>query len=146
MGVIDASGVLALLRDEPGAEPVAGLVRARRVDFTSVGLAEAIDHLVRTAGATPAAAVVGIASLGLPIHALTPAIAVEAGALRAGHYHRRRRPVSMADCVVAATGLVRRTWVASSDRHLLELCIDEGIDVVALPDSSGAVWEPSVDE
>jgi hypothetical protein len=35
------------------------------------------------------------------------------------------------------------TPVASSDRHLLGTCHDEGIPYIVLPDARGAVWTPA---
>lgn len=69
----------------------------------------------------------------------TPVSACEP-ACRARHYHRRDRAVSLADCVVAETARSLDAPVASSDPHLLDLCHDERIAVMVLPDSAGNMW------
>jgi hypothetical protein len=56
--------------------------------------------------------------------------------------HRTSRPVSLADCVAAATARQVGRPLATADPHLLDMCGDEGIAVIALPDSRGRVWSP----
>ena len=67
-------------------------------------------------------------------------MATAAGALRARHYHRRHRAVSLADCVAAEAARMCGVALVSADPHLLDVCRDEGIDRIALPDSAGRVW------
>jgi len=50
--------------------------------------------------------------------------------------------VSLADCVVAETARSVDAPVATSDPHLLDLCHDEGIAVLPVPDSGGRTWSP----
>lgn len=47
-----------------------------------------------------------------------------------------------ADCVVAHAARTVASAVATSDPHLLDLCREEGIAVIPLPDSSGRMWAP----
>lgn len=142
MTVLDSYSVLALLKGEPAAEPVGQLLRDDPDSaLTPLGVAEVIDHLVRIEKATEEEAALDLAQLGLadppPLDAM---VATRAGLLRARHYHRTRRAVSLADCVVAEVARVAPMPVATSDPHLLDLCHDEAIDVVVLPDSRGRVW------
>lgn len=65
-----------------------------------------------------------------------------AGILRARHYHRTQRAVSLADCVLAAYGHHYQLVVATADPALLDLCHEEGIEVHPLPDSQGTTWVP----
>jgi rRNA-processing protein FCF1 len=62
--------------------------------------------------------------------------------LRARHYHRTRRAVSMADCVAAAATRLRDDALATSDPLLLGMCQDEGIRTTVLSASDGSVWTP----
>ncbi|ORV10855.1 PIN domain-containing protein [Mycobacterium celatum] len=144
MTVLDAYAVLALLKGEPAAEPVAQLLGDDpNVFLTPLGVAEVLDHLVRIEKATDEEAALDLAQLGLADPpALDETVATRAGLLRARHYHRTRRAVSLADCVVAVVARSAKTAVATSDPHLLELCHDEGIDVIVLPDSTGRIWSP----
>ena len=139
--VLDAFAVLALLKAEPAANQVRNLVQAGGTTLTTLGVAEVTDHLVRIAGVTEEDAALDLAQLQLadpqPLHA---GLALRAGFLRARHYHRRTRAVSLADCIAAETARTLSLPVATSDPHLLELCRDEGIDVIALPDIHGNIW------
>ena len=91
--------------------------------LTALGVAEVVDHLIRLADAEEDDAVLDVAQLGLdsppPVDA---ALALRAGMLRARHYHRKNRAVSLADCVVAETARGTRSSLASADPHLLDLC------------------------
>lgn len=141
MVVLDAFAVLALLKGEPAAADVQALLGDGRL--TSTGVAEVIDQLVRVLGHDAEEVVLDLAELGL-----LDALAVEdidglqAGLLRAAHYHRSRRAVSLADCVVAQAGRRREATVATADPHLLDLCHAEAIPVIVLPDSAGQRWQP----
>lgn len=142
MIVLDAFAVLALLKGEPAAGPVRQLLEGdENVSLTVLSVAEVLDHLVRIVGASEEDAALDIAQLGLaepdPLEA---AVAMQAGLLRARHYHRRDRAVSLADCVLAEMARSVQAPVASSDPHLLDMCRDEGVDVVPLPDSNGRTW------
>lgn len=143
MTVLDAYAVLALLKGEPAAPHVRRILRSRsRPSLSALGVAEVIDHLVRLEGADDDEAALDLAQLGLfdpdPVDG---ALALRAGLLRARHYHRRRRAVSLADCVAAETARASARPLASADPHLLDLCHDEAIDVVVLPDSTGTIWD-----
>jgi predicted nucleic acid-binding protein len=139
--VLDAFAVLALLRGEPAAEAVSALIETGDAILTPLGVAEVVDHLVRIVGVGEDDAVLDVAQLGLADpQPLTATIALRAGLLRARHYHRTARAVSLADCVAAETARTFEAPVATSDPHLLDLCRDEGIGLLALPDSRGNIW------
>lgn len=139
----DAFAVLALLKGEPAAGEVQVLIAQGGCALTTLGLAEVVDHLVRVVGTTEEEAVLDIAQLGLaaPV-ALDEAGATQAALIRARHYDRRTRAVSLADCIAAQAARVTASAVATSDPHLLDLCRDVGIDVIPLPDSTGNRWSP----
>lgn len=144
MIVLDSFAVLALLKDEPAASQVQQLVESDEdATLTALGIAEVLDHLVRLVGADEEDAVLDLAQLGLasppPVEAQ---VALQAGLLRARHYHRKSRAVSLADCVAAETARSRDSKLASADPQLLDMCRDEGIAVLPLADSNGRTWSP----
>ncbi|HVA07594.1 MAG TPA: PIN domain-containing protein [Acidimicrobiales bacterium] len=144
MIVLDSYAVLALLKGEPAADQVQKLVEDE-VDalLTPLGVAEVLDHLVRLANAEADEAVLDLAQLGLATPTAVEAeLAATAGLLRARHYHRKNRAVSLADCVAAETARPLGCRLASADPHLLDLCRDEGIAVIPLPDSTSRMWSP----
>ena len=141
MIVLDSFAVLALFRDEPAAPLVQHLVESEKdVTLTALGVSEVLDHLVRALGADEDEAVLDVAqlSLTLPI-SVDLEVATQAGLLRARHYHRKNRAVSLADCVAAVSAQVTSARLASADLHLLDMC---QIAVIALPDSTGHTWSP----
>lgn len=143
MIVLDAYAVLALLKGEPAANEVYGLISGEEAFLTSLGVAEVVDHLVRLAGADEEEAALDLAQLGLMRPApVDEAMGRGAGLLRARHYHRQRRAVSLADCVAAETARAIGAPLVSSDPHLLDMCHDEGIALVPLSDQGGRRWRP----
>lgn len=143
MTVLDAYAVLALLKGEPAAAEVQRLLDSGTGALTALGVAEVVDHLVRLVGASEEDAALDLAQLGLagpdPVDG---DLALQAGLLRARHYHRRNCAVSLADCVAAETARSLGSPVATSDPHLLDVCRDEGIGVIPLPDNGGSTWSP----
>jgi len=139
--VLDSYAVIALLRGEPAANRVAELVRDGQARLTVLGVSEVVDHLVRVVGVVDEEAALDLAQLDLTDPPpLAPDLALRAGLLRARHYHRISRAVSLADCVAAEIARTGGSPLATADPHLLELCEDEGIDTVVLPDSRGNTW------
>lgn len=145
MTVLDSYAVLALLKGEPAASAVRRLLRDDPdASLTALGVAEVLDHLIRVEGATEEDAALDLAQLSLAdAEPVDPGIGMRAGLLRARHYHRTTRAVSLADCVAADTARATGRALASADPHLLDLCHDEGIAVVVLPDSQSRRWSPS---
>lgn len=144
MIILDAYAVLALLKGEAAATRVRDILRSPEpARLTGMGVAEVIDHLVRQCAVDEDVATLDLAQLGL-LDALPAenATAIRAGLLRARHYHRRHRPVSLADCFIAATAQAHNSRIATSDAPLLDLCQREDIGLIALPDSGGRLWSP----
>ena len=140
MTILDACAVLALLKDEPAADQVEELANENG-RLTALGVGEVLDHLVRLVGVTEEEAVLDLAGLGLLLPVPVDAtVAIGSGMLRAAHYHRTRRPVSLADCVAAEAARLSLDALATADPHLLDLCHDEGIAVHPLPNSKGVTW------
>jgi predicted nucleic acid-binding protein len=141
--ILDSFAVLALLKGEPAAAHVRQLIDEGACTLTTLGVAEVVDHLVRIVGVTEEEAALDLAQLRLAdVEPLESTVALRAGLLRARQYHRRTRAISLADCVAAESARAFGASLATSDPHLLDACRDEGIGVVALPDSSGATWSP----
>lgn len=141
MTVLDAYALVGYLRDEQAvADEVEPLIKNSAVAAT-VNLAETADRLVRLSGISPTGVRSAIAMLerehGVRTVELTAPQAIAAGLLRAQHYHRTDRAVSIADCVAAATSLDRNEPLATSDPALAAVVREEGGQVIALPDSAG---------
>ena len=145
MIILDAYAVLALLKDEHAALEVQELIEGDEESaLTLLGIAEVLDRLVRRAGSDEEEAWLDVVQLGLAAPpALDAQLAARAGLLRARHYDRRTRAISLADCVAAETARRLDASLATADLPLLETCEAEGIAAIALPDSKGAVWSRS---
>ena len=145
MIILDAYAVLAFLQSEPAGPQVRELMLGDEESaLTLLGIAEVLDRLVRRAGIDEEEAWLDLAQLELAASpALDPQLAARAGLLRARHYDRRTRALSLADCVAAETARHLDAALATADPPLLETCEAEGIAVIALPDSQGAVWSRS---
>ena len=140
MTVLDAQAVLAYLKEEPAAVE-AGRLMDQGAELTTIGVAEVIDHLIRVLGLEEDRAMIELATLDLPEARLLDAeLMVGVGRLRARQYHRRSREVSLADCIAAEVARAAGTGLATSDPHLLDLCHEEGIATIPLPDSRGRTW------
>jgi PIN domain nuclease of toxin-antitoxin system len=143
MTVLDAFAVVALLRGEPAAPEVRPLLESGDAVLTALGLAEVIDHLVHVVGASDEEAALDVAQLGLTDALVVDAdLGLRAGLLRSRHYHRTQRAVSLADCVAAEAARTLGTGLVTADPHLLELCRDERIASIPIPDASGSRWSP----
>lgn len=140
MTVFDAYAIIAGLTMEPAADEVESVFRAAPKRYvTAIGLAEVYDRVQRRGGSL-AGVRRGVGLLiagGLEVVAVGQPEGEQAGTLRANHYHRTRRPVSIADCVAAAVADRLGEALATPDPHLTAMAREEGIQVVALPDSAG---------
>lgn len=142
MIVLDAYAVIAVLEVEYAAPQVRALIEGDEdTALTVLGAAEVVDYLVRQVGRDEAEAALDLTQLGLANSpSLDPPLATQAGLLRARHYNRRTRAISLADCVAAATARSLNARLATADPALLDTCTAEGIAVIPLPDTTGAVW------
>ena len=98
--------------------------------------AEVIDQLTRRGAASD---VVGaeIDTLGINFEPLSIELADQAAQLRSRHYHRTKRPLSMADCVALATAMASGSALATSDGPLAATCVEAGGSVVEIANSKG---------
>ena len=142
MTVLDAQAVIALLRDEPAADDVDSLLR-RSDEVTSIpatALGEIFDIVVRVGGRRVeevSALVDTLLATGLEVVPIDEDTGRLAGILRSRHWDRERRPVSMADCMVLAAGILAGDPIATADAALIGAARAEAHPVVALPDSQG---------
>ena len=143
MTVLDAQALVAFLTGEPAAVEVAALLRdpGDHAVISAVNVAETLDVLVRIKGRTPGEVeerLDWLTAAGLVVVPVDDGIARHGGRLRAQHYDRAQRPVSMADCMALATALARGDRLATFDAPLATMARAEGCAVVPLTDSSGA--------
>lgn len=129
---------MALLADEPAADEVEELLR-EGVEMAAVNLAEALDVLGRVEGVSTErlrGAVDPLLAGPVTVISVTARHAFRAAEIRLRHYHRRRSPLSLADCLaLAACG--RGRVLATADPDLAAAAHMEGIRVMALPDRRG---------
>src|SRR5207244_1410166 len=125
----------------PAATDIEGLLRNNDVGMTLVNLAEAIDVAQRVHRLSPAEVRETVEPLfegGLRLEPQVDEQAWQAAELRLRHYDRRRRALSLADCfllVAAQAG----DGVATADPAVAEVARNEGIGLMALPDTEGQV-------
>jgi PIN domain nuclease of toxin-antitoxin system len=139
--LLDAYALVALVTDEPAADEVESLLRRHPCAVVIVNFAEAIDISQRIHGLS--ADETRAALEPLLVTASISAVVSEqrdawlAGDLRARHYDRRTRALSLADCFLLARALIANDVIATADPPLADAARAEGVEVVPLPDSSG---------
>lgn len=139
MTILDAYAMIALLAGGPAQDQVRGLLREGAVGMATANVFEVLDVTERVKG-IPADLVWDLIEplIAGPIETLplTVDVARRAADLRAGHYDRTRRPLSLADCVLlgsAAPG----DRIATADPHVLEVAGLEDMQPLELPGESG---------
>lgn len=133
MILLDASALLAHLLGEPRGRRVSALLARGGLGMATVNLAETIDVLCRRVDRERAHAVLAPLVDGPIAHlvVLDEARAWRLGELRARHYHRTRRPVSLADCALIACADSADS-IATFDSVLIAMARDEAVEVVDL--------------
>ncbi len=129
--LLDAYALIALLAKEPAEPEVKRLLRAEDASMPSVNLAEALDYLERREGIGAEDLRALIEPLPIRVLPLSESIAWDAAALRARHYRRRGRAVSIADCVLVASA-EHGDAIATNDPAVLEIARSEGKNVLEL--------------
>jgi predicted nucleic acid-binding protein len=127
--VLDAYALIALLAAEPAEPAVKRILRQGQATMPAVNLAEALDALERREGIAEGELRQLIEPLPIRILPLTEPIAWTSAALRARHYHRRRRAVSVADCVLVASA-GKGDQIVTNDPALIEMARAEDLEVV----------------
>ena len=110
MTLLDAYALVAFLVGGPAASQVRALLREGDALVATANLAEALDVSQRL--------------YGLPI--------VRAARIRAEHYHRATRPISLGDAILVASATAD-SRIATADPDVLAVATAEGIATVELP-------------
>lgn len=135
MTLLDAYALIAFLSGGRALADVGALIRGGGCAATTVNLAELFDVLERVKG-VPAEQARGAVEplLDGPLETipLSLEVARDAGEIRAAHYDRKARPLSLADCVLLATG-GEGDRLATADPHVLAVAPLVGLDTVKLP-------------
>jgi predicted nucleic acid-binding protein len=134
---LDANALVAVLLGEPAAKQVLGLLREGTAAITATNVAEVYDISARREGlsASRVAEVVEPLLEG-PLEPISVDwdLARDAGEIRSKHYHRTKRPLSLADVILlAAVGPADR--IATSDSDVLVVAAELGIETIELPPS-----------
>jgi predicted nucleic acid-binding protein len=135
MTLLDAYAIVAFLVGGPATAEVRATLRQGDAAVATANLAEALDVSQRLYGLPIARAMeilepvfdghVDVRPLDLPI-------AHRAAGIRARHYHRSRRPISLADSVLLASA-GPADCIATADPDVLAVAAAEGLEVVRLP-------------
>lgn len=139
MTLLDAYALIALVADQPAAAEVQKLIRGGGCRASVVNVAETVDvsHRVLTLKIAEIREVLDPLFLD-EVALVEPeeSHAWSAAELRSRYYDRGNRAISLADCFLLAHASEDGA-VATSDPPVAEVARAEGIEVVALPDSSG---------
>lgn len=136
MTLLDAYALIAFLVGGPAAAQVRAILREGAVSVASANLAESLDVCQRVYGVPIVRAMEALDPLldaTLAVVPLDAGLACRAAELRARHYHRAERPISLADAVLLATASQQGRSVATADADVLAVAEQEGIDAIALP-------------
>jgi predicted nucleic acid-binding protein len=137
--LLDASCLIALAKDEPGAAEVESLLREGATAITSVNLLEVVDVLARKAAWPEDEVRMWLSFIAGPVIRVEPVGEQQAwtgAALRARYYEKKACELSLADCVLLAS-CRDGDAVATSDPAVARVAREEGIKLIALPDSRG---------
>ena len=137
--VVDAGPIVSVLLGDAAAQEVSSALDGRDCGVTVVNVAEVLDVLIRVhrAPVDDASEALGrfLADVARPIPT-TRSLAEQAALIRARHYHRRDRDVSLADCFALAAAIPDAD-VATSDTAIARVARAEGLEVIALPNPRG---------
>ena len=139
MVLLDAYALIALVAGGPAQTPVRRLLREQECAVATLNLAEVFDVLERVGSVPPDRARAAIDPLlegSIRTVPLTVELARRAAGLRIANYHRTRCPVSLGDCVLAASANPG-DHVATADRHVLEIAERERLTPIELPAEDG---------
>ena len=135
MTLLDAYALIAFLVGGPATKQVRAILREGDAAVATANLAEGLDVAQRVHG-LPIHRAVDILDplLAGPLTAVSLDIAVarRAAEVRAKHYHRTSRPISLADAVLIASAR-RGDRIATADPHVLAVADAEDLESVALP-------------
>lgn len=136
MTFLDAYALVALLGDEPAADEVEAILSDGGARVVVVNLAEAIDVSQRVHDLTNDAVRAALEPL-LLARVLSAAVSDEthawsAAEIRADHYDRKTKSLSMADCFLLAHALADAVPVATPDPAVALVAGALGVEVISL--------------
>jgi PIN domain nuclease of toxin-antitoxin system len=138
---LDAYALIALLAREPAESEVAEVMKRGAAAMSVVNLAETIDCCVRLQGYPAAEVGDAVRTLvqggSLALVVADAATGLRAGAIRAEHYHRQTRALSLADCFLLAAAAPGEDTIATADPPVAAAARSLGIELIALPDTTG---------
>jgi predicted nucleic acid-binding protein len=132
---LDAYALIAFLAGGPPVLHVRAILRAGDAAIATANLAETLDVSARLHGiSVPRAMEVLDPLLEGPLACvpLDVVVARRAAEIRAKHYHRARRPISLADAVLLASARPGDS-IATADRDVLAVAKAEQLGAVTLP-------------
>ena len=135
MTLLDAYAIVAFLVGGPAASHVRALLREGDSGVATANFAEALDVAQRVHGLPIDRAMEVLEPLfedGLAPLPLDLSVARRAARIRASHYHRSTRPVSLADAVLIAS-CGRADRLATADPDVLAVAEADRIQTVELP-------------
>jgi predicted nucleic acid-binding protein len=134
--LLDAYALIAFLVGGPATEQVRTILREGNTAVATANMVEALDVSQRVYGLPIRRAVEILDPLfGGPLAALLldPSTAERAAEIRAGHYHRSTRPISLADAVLLASAKPGDV-IATSDPDVIAVAAAEGVESITLPE------------
>jgi predicted nucleic acid-binding protein len=141
--LLDANGLISLLRGQPAEREVADLLKRGNCAIPAPCLAEVVDLMIRIYEVEPPALSERLGALideVLPVLGVDQRIAWRAGELHAAHYHRARAPLSLADCLLLATA-ESDDEIATADAAVIATAEKLGVGAIPLLDSQGKMPE-----
>lgn len=142
MTLLDAYALVALIADEEPAAEVEAILRGYPARIVAINLAEAVD-IAQRVHHVPTEEVRGAIEPLLLSNVLSVAVSDEpqawlAAEIRSRHYDKNVAALSMADCFLLAHAVTDGGPIATADAPIAATAAALEIDVVGLPDSSGA--------
>lgn len=135
MTLLDAYALIAFLVAGPATPQVRAILRAGDAAVATANLVEVLDVSQRVHG-VPISRALEILEplLAGPLTAvpLDSAVALRAAEIRAQHYHRSSRPISLADAVLIASAQ-QGDRIATADPDVLAVAKVEKVGLIALP-------------
>ncbi|HEX5584394.1 PIN domain-containing protein [Gaiella sp.] len=135
MTLLDAYALIAFVAGGPAAKQVRAILREGDAGLATANLVEALDVTERVRRIPISRTVEILDPLfreTLTAVSLDVPIARRAAELRAKHYHRSSRPISLADAVLlGSVGPDDR--VATADPDVLAVAHEEDLEVIELP-------------
>ncbi|MDQ3873948.1 MAG: PIN domain-containing protein [Actinomycetota bacterium] len=135
MTVLDAYALLAFLLGGPAAAQVRAILREGDAAVATANLVEVLDVSQRVHGVPIPRTVELLEPLfegPLSAVPLDSVMARRAAEIRAEHYHRSSRPLSLADAVLIASAR-QGDRIATADADVLAVAKREKLELVALP-------------